>query len=161
MNVEANMQVTAAFRVLDECGECLRRSTPEQPLRYIHGRGELLSELERALEGAAVGDQKCVTLNPEEAFGPHRPELVFEAIREHLPPGELKEGMSFAPGGQQGKFTLRVIKLTEKGALLDGNHPLAGKTLTWEISIEKIRSALPEVSDSCDHEPLRWVSLNG
>lgn len=161
MNVEAHMQVTAAFRLLDESGQCLRSSTPEQPLRYIHGRGELLPKLEQALEGAEVGEQRRITLTPEDAFGNRRPELVFEAIRDHLPPGELKEGMSFAPGGQQGKFTLRVLKVTERGALLDGNHPLAGKTLTWEIHIEKLQSDLPEPSGGCDHEPLRWVSLNG
>ena len=160
MKIEAHMQVTASFRLLDETGSCLRSSTPKQPLRYIHGRGELLPKLEQRLEGAVVGEQREITLSPEDAFGLHRSELVFEAIREHLPPGDLSVGMSFAPGGQQGKFSLRVLELTEKGALLDGNHPLAGKTLTWKISIEQLRSALPEPAGGCDHEPLRWVSLS-
>jgi FKBP-type peptidyl-prolyl cis-trans isomerase 2 len=77
-----------------------------------------------------------VQLSAEQAYGPHRPELVFEVVRDNLPAGvEIRPGMRFNPGGQRGRFQLRVIELTERGALMDANHPYAGKALRFELAV--------------------------
>ncbi|MDR5898536.1 FKBP-type peptidyl-prolyl cis-trans isomerase [Halomonas vilamensis] len=150
-------EVTAKYVLFDENRLCLATSTPETPLRYVHGTGQMLATLETALSGHQAGDYIKVTLTPEEAYGPHRPELVFEAIKENLPPSqEVQVGMTLTPGGQQGKFSLKVVALTEKGALLDGNHPLAGKTVTWEITILSVEP--PNIQRDEDHKPIRWVT---
>lgn len=161
MNISPSTQVTAQYRLYNEQGDCLNPEPGEQILRFQPGKGQALAALEAALLGCSEGDEKRITLDADQAFGPHRPELVFEAVQEHLPPGNIYPGMTFSPGGQQGKFSLRVVKLTEQGALLDGNHPLAGQTLTWEVSIEKVEAAVMDPQSSIDHQPLQWKPLNG
>ncbi|MCL7940783.1 FKBP-type peptidyl-prolyl cis-trans isomerase [Halomonas sp. ATCH28] len=152
-------EVIADYVLRDDQGHRLAASTPETPLRYIHGTGQMLAALETELAGHQAGDTPCVTLTPEQAYGPHRPELVFEAVRENLPPNmEIREGMTLTPGGQQGKFSLKVVGLTERGALLDGNHPLAGRTVTWEIRIREVRPGRQQSQGELDHQPIRWVN---
>ncbi|MGJ7459233.1 FKBP-type peptidyl-prolyl cis-trans isomerase [Halomonas sp. MA07-2] len=154
-------EVTADYVLNDEDGERLAASTPEAPLRYVHGTGQMLPALESALTGHRAGDEISVTLTPEQAYGPHRPELVFEAVRDNLPPGqELRIGMTLTPGGQRGKFSLKVVSLTERGAMLDGNHPLAGRTVTWDIRILEVQPGRRPPQGELDYQPIRWVTLD-
>jgi len=155
-------KVTASYELTDEQGERIAASTPETPLSYVHGTGQMLPALEDELQGHQVGDQICVTLTPEQAYGHHRPELVFEAVRDNLPPGmDIREGMTLTPGGQGGKFSLKVVGLTERGAMVDGNHPLAGRTVTWTIRILDVLSGQQSRPEAMDHQPIRWVENNG
>jgi len=154
-------EVTAEYVLTDEDDERLAASTPEAPLSYVHGTGQMLPALEAALEGHRAGDAVSVTLTPEQAYGPHRPELVFEAIRDNLPPGqEIRVGMTLTPGGQRGRFSLKVVGLTERGAMLDGNHPLAGRTVTWEIRIQEVQPGRRPPQGELDYQPIRWVTLD-
>ncbi|MGQ4877440.1 FKBP-type peptidyl-prolyl cis-trans isomerase [Billgrantia sp. LNSP4103-1] len=157
MRISSFSEVTAEYRLVDETGENIATSTPSHPLRYVHGTGQMLPALEAALEGRQAGDEIRMTLTPEQAYGPHRPELVFEAVRENLPPDrEIREGMTLTPGGQGGKFSLKVVGLTERGAMLDGNHPLAGKQVTWTLRILSVRDGQPPQGE-LDYQPIRWV----
>jgi FKBP-type peptidyl-prolyl cis-trans isomerase SlyD len=154
-------EITADYVLTGEDGERLAASTPEEPLRYVHGTGQMLPALEAALEGRRAGDELRVTLTPEQAYGPHRPELVFEAVRDNLPPGQvIRVGMTLTPGGQRGKFSLKVVGLTERGAMLDGNHSLAGRTVTWEIRILEVRPGRRPPQGERDYPPIRWVDLD-
>lgn len=158
MRVKPHVEVTAEYRLLDQDGVLLDESSNEEPLRYVHGTGKLLPALEEQLEGLAMGDKRDITLPPEQAFGHHREELVFEAVRDNLPENvTLEPGMVLTPGGQQGKFQLRVLELTEKGAMLDGNHPYAGKTLTWQLQITDLQDRKPPVPGDVDIAPIKWV----
>lgn len=151
-------EITADYVLTGEDGERLAASTPEMPMRYVHGTGQMLPGLESALEGRRAGDALRVTLTPEQAYGPHRPELVFEAVRDNLPPGQaLCVGMTLTPGGQRGKFSLKVVALTERGAMLDGNHPLAGRTVTWALHILKVTPGRRPPQGERDYQPIRWV----
>ncbi|WP_151705649.1 FKBP-type peptidyl-prolyl cis-trans isomerase [Nitrincola alkalilacustris] len=150
------LRITADYRLLNSAGECLDQSTPEHPMRFVTGQRQVMAAIEQQLSGCSVGDEISITLTPEQAFGPHRPELVFEAVRQNLPPDlDIVPGMTLIPGGQTGRFELKVLALTEKGALLDGNHPLAGQTLTWEIKILDVAES-PEAEEP-DIMPIRWV----
>jgi FKBP-type peptidyl-prolyl cis-trans isomerase SlyD len=153
-------KVIAEYVLTDEDGERLAASTPEAPLHYVHGTGQMLPALESALEGRRAGDALSVTLTPEQAYGPHRPELVFEAVRENLPPGQaIRVGMTLTPGGQRGRFSLKVVGLTERGAMLDGNHPLAGRTMTWALRILDVQPAMRPPQGELDYQPIRWVDV--
>ena len=113
-----------------ECELSLGRDTPPVP------------GLDAALVGAAADQDLEVVIPPERAFGERRPELVFEAVRGNLPTDvELEPGLplytsSDADNGRA--WQLRVLELTEKGALLDGNHPLAGFSLPVHIRITAV-----------------------
>ncbi|WP_454438262.1 FKBP-type peptidyl-prolyl cis-trans isomerase [Thauera mechernichensis] len=131
------IRVTAAYRFHDEDGTLIDSSLEHGPMTFIHGGGSVLPAIETALLGCAPGDSLSLQLPPEQAFGPYRAELVFEAPAANLPPGiELEPGIDlFSGSGDRPAFRLRVVRRTELGAVLDGNHPLAGKTLRIELEV--------------------------
>jgi FKBP-type peptidyl-prolyl cis-trans isomerase SlpA len=101
------------------------------------GSGELAPMLERCLDGLPVGARQLFVLEPDRAFGPHNPDLVQRIARSELPEGhavELHRLVEFpAPGG--GRFAGLVRELDAESALIDFNHPLAGKTLRFEVEV--------------------------
>lgn len=142
MKIAKDRVVTAAYVFRDEHGESIYGSDTHGPMVYLHGSGAVLAGIEAALEGRSAGEKVSVTLSPEQAFGAHRPELVFEAIRANLPPDvALTPGAEFYSGiGDRPAFRLRVVRVTDAGAVLDGNHPLAGKTLSVELEVLDVRA---------------------
>lgn len=130
------LQLVARYRLYDGQGGLLEESPAHQPMRFVRGRQQVLPALEQALAEAQVGDRLSVELSAAQAYGPHRAELVFEVVRANLPEDvPIEPGMLFNPGGQRGRFQLRVLELTPAGALMDGNHPYAGKDLRYEIEV--------------------------
>jgi FKBP-type peptidyl-prolyl cis-trans isomerase SlpA len=101
------------------------------------GSGELAPPLEAHLNGLPVGARRIFTLGPEEAFGPHNTQLLQRLPRAELPAAgkiELHALVEFvAPGG--GKFTGMIRELDADSALVDFNHPLAGKTIRFEVEV--------------------------
>jgi FKBP-type peptidyl-prolyl cis-trans isomerase SlpA len=101
------------------------------------GSGELAPPLEACLAGMATGERKTFTLGPEQAFGPHNPQLLQRLPLKELPPSSKIEPQALvefaAPGG--GKFTGMIREVTADAALIDFNHPLAGKTIRFEVEI--------------------------
>jgi len=146
MEITKDTVVTANYRFTDESGELVDSSERSGPMIYLHGRASVLPAIEAALAGQNAGYRISLTLQPEQAFGAHRPELVFEAIRQNLPrDAELKPGTPLYSGsGDRPAFQLRVVGLTERGAVLDGNHPLAGKTLHVDLEVLDVRPATPQ-----------------
>lgn len=140
-----NMPIADGSRVTLRC--CVTEASGpvlddgSKPLVFVCGQQQVLAALEAALIGKSAGFQRRIALLPEQAYGLHRPELVFEAVRENLPPGlELAPGMDLSPSGAAGQFNLRVLALTELGALLDGNHRLAGKGLVFDIEVLDVQA---------------------
>lgn len=101
------------------------------------GSGELAPPLEACLGGMAVGTRQTFTLAPEQAFGPHNAQLIQRLPRAELPAGGKIEPQALvefaAPGG--GKFTGMIRELDADSALIDFNHPLAGKTIRFEVEV--------------------------
>lgn len=127
-------RVTLKCRIVDSGGEVLDDGS--EPLVFVCGRQQVVAGLEQQLRGRVPGYQGRIELEPAQAYGPYRRELVFEAVRENLPADlDIQPGMVLSPGGGEGKFQLKVISLTERGAMLDGNHRYAGKHLTFEVEV--------------------------
>lgn len=106
----------------------------QRPRRFMVGRGEVIDGIDRAVVGRRAGERWAFVCPPEDAYGLHRPELVFEAVRENLPANlQLEPGAIVESGGA--RFPLKVIEVTQRGARLDGNHPLAGKTLHFDLEV--------------------------
>lgn len=143
MKITQNTVVTAAYTFRDEQGQVLESSDQNGPMAYLHGLGAVLPAIEAALEGQTCGARVCLTLAPEQAFGAHRAELVFEAMRANLPADIVLEPgtVLFSGMGDRAAFQLRVVRLTEAGAVLDGNHPLAGKALLIDVEVLDVRAA--------------------
>lgn len=133
-------RVTLHCRVFDAAGALLDDGS--KLLVFVCGRQQLIAGVETRLMGKQTGYREQIDLAPEDAYGPHRPELVFEAVRENLPPElDLQPGMQLSPGSSEGRFKLNVVALTERGAMLDGNHPLAGKHLIFDVEVIAVEPA--------------------
>lgn len=133
------------YTLSDDSGAVLDSSQGGDPLAYLHGHGNIVPGLEKALEGKEAGHKAQVTVTPAEGYGEVNPEAIFEAPREHFPQGaNLAEGQRVRADGPNGPITFTIVRLTETGAVLDANHPLAGKTLHFNVDVVEIRDATKE-----------------
>jgi len=136
--------VTFTYSISDESGEILEQS--DIPINYVHGgKHDLFEKVEQALEGSVVGDTVDVALTPEEGFGIHDPKLTYTDDLENVPPEFQHIGAEVEMQNDQGesmKFT--VIRIENGQLTVDGNHPMAGKAITFHIKVTAIRDATPE-----------------
>ncbi|MFV1996679.1 MAG: peptidylprolyl isomerase [Acidiferrobacterales bacterium] len=139
--IETNKVVSLTYSILDDMGEILEQS--DLPISYVHGgKSELFEKLEAALAGKTIDDQISVTLNPDEGFGQHNPDLTFTDDLENVPE-ELRfvgaELEAQNADGESMKFLVSKIKDTE--LTVDANHPMAGKTVVFKVKVTDIRDA--------------------
>jgi len=120
-----------------EDGTVFGSTTDEEPFEFIIGEKNMLPGFENAVVGMQKGDIKTITLPPEEAYGPHKKELVSVMERSGFPKEiHLEVGKRLRVRTQDGKYTMVTIKdFTEDSIVLDENDPLAGKTLTFKIEL--------------------------
>ena len=107
-----------------------------QPLQYTQGAGHIIPGLENALTGKKQGDSLTVTVGPEEGYGPVNAEAIIEVQKNQLPEQAQQVGMQVQGQTPEGQAVqAQVIELREEVAVLDFNHPLAGKTLQFAVKI--------------------------
>ena len=145
--VKDGMMVSLDYTLKGTDGKVMETSKGREPLKYIHGQKMMIPGLERELTGMKVGGQKNVTVKPEDAYGKINPNAVQEIPKEKIPPNALKVGAVLAASSPQGMvvpMTVRQIK--EKTVVMDMNHPMAGKTLVFDIKVVDIQPAPPPPS---------------
>lgn len=134
--VAADSLVTLHYRIALPNGQPALSTFEATPATLQLGAGEMLPAIERLIVGLPVGGRQVFDLAAEEAFGPHRPELVERVRREHMPSQEI-EAMSVmefvAPDGS--RYAGLVREINDAFALVDFNHPLAGKPIRLEVEI--------------------------
>src|SRR5512138_2883982 len=127
-------------------GKVVDASEPGSPLSYIHGEGQIVPGLERELEGLGAGESKQVVVTPEDGYGIHDARGVQEVPRKVFPSGvEPQPGMELMAQGPQGEtvpFVIREVK--PESVVIDLNHPLAGKTLHFDVTVREVRTATEE-----------------
>ena len=127
-------------------GEVVDASAPGAPLQYLHGEGQIVPGLESALEGLAVGDRKQVVVAPADGYGEHDARGIQEVPRTAFPPDfDPKPGMELTAEGPRGEpvpFVVREVK--PLAVVIDPNHPLAGKTLHFDVTIREVRAPTDE-----------------
>lgn len=124
-------------------GTVFDSSRDRDPLQFEVGAKTIIPVLEDAVVGMAVGDTATVEIEAENAYGPHQPDAVQTVERSMMPEGlDLAVGVQLQAAGPDGQnFVLTVTAFDEATVTLDGNHPLAGKDLVFEIEIVEILSA--------------------
>jgi FKBP-type peptidyl-prolyl cis-trans isomerase SlyD len=155
VQIEKNRVVTLNYTLRDEQGAVLDTSTGRAPLSYLHGKGNIIPGLEEALAGKAAGDKLDVTVAPERAYGPRDERLVQIVPRARF--GEvagLQPGMKVRANGPQGPRVVTVVRIDRDFVTVDGNHPLAGRTLHFSVEVAEVRKAThEEVSHGHVHGP--------
>lgn len=147
MQVTDNKVVAIDYTLKDDDGQVLDTSDGREPLYYLHGAQNIIPGLENALTGKSSGDTLQVTIPPEEGYGPRSDEMQQTVPRSELP-GEVEVGMRFhASGGHGGDTVVTVVEVTDEEVTLDTNHPLAGATLHFDVTVREVRDASQEELD--------------
>jgi FKBP-type peptidyl-prolyl cis-trans isomerase SlyD len=143
--VEHNKVITLQYSLTNVDGVVLRDAS-SKPVTYLHGAGTIPPRLEQELESHKVGDVVMARLLPDDAFGKRDVELVCEIPRSKIPDSEIIEvGGQVVGTDAEGKEITFAVTAVENGIIsLDGNHPLAGQTLIFEVEIQSIRDATEE-----------------
>jgi FKBP-type peptidyl-prolyl cis-trans isomerase SlyD len=146
MKITKDSVVSIDYRLHLGDGEVVDESDPGEPLVYLHGHGETVPGLENALEGKAVGDKLQVKVSPDEGYGDHDPEKIESVPRGEFPDElELKVGSVLTATDDDGNemdFLIKEVK--GDSVVVDFNHPLAGKTLHFDVTVREVRAATPE-----------------
>ncbi|MBV8876628.1 MAG: peptidylprolyl isomerase [Gammaproteobacteria bacterium] len=145
MSISPDQVVSLHYTLRDDAGEVIDRSAEGEPLEYLHGRGQLIPGLERELTGRGAGDRLEVKIAPAEGYGEYDPELVQKVPRRALKGiGDVRVGMRLQAQTPEGPRPVTVTHLAGDLVTLDGNHPLAGKTLHFQVEIAAVRAATSE-----------------
>jgi len=145
MQIEKNKVVGIDYTLTDKEGTVIDTSEGREPLKYIHGIGALIPGLEKELNGKAAGDKLSVTIAPEEGYGQRNEELRQSIPSAQFPPEpEPKVGMQFQANGPEGPIVVTIVDVAADHVVVDGNHPLAGVTLNFDVEIKEVRDASAE-----------------
>jgi len=142
--VSKDKVIAITYSIIDESGVILEQS--DIPVYYVHGGpNEMFPAVEARLDGCGLGDSVEVVLPPEEAFGRHDPNLTFTDDIDNVPPEFRRVGAEVQMQNDRGETRSFFVSRIEDGRLtVDGNHPFAGKTLTYALTVADIRDATEE-----------------
>ena len=142
MQAKADTVVSIDYTLKDNDGEVIDTSDGREPLSYLHGHGNIIPGLEKALEGKTEGDELQVSVEPEEGYGPHRDELVQQVSMEAFAGiDQVEPGMKFNAESAQGPLVVKVTEIEGDQVTIDANHDLAGQELNFEVTVRDIREA--------------------
>jgi FKBP-type peptidyl-prolyl cis-trans isomerase SlyD len=143
MKIEKNTAVTLSYQVFESTGKLLEES--KEPMAYLHGGyGNTFAKLEAALEGQQVGYQATVELQPQDAFGERNESLLQSIPKAQFPAGVKVGGQLEARDDEGHPHHFTVLKIKGDTVFLDGNHPMAGKTLRFALKVLEVRAASEE-----------------
>ncbi len=141
MQVADNTVVSIDYTLTNDAGEVLDTSKGAEPLAYIHGSGQIISGLENALAGKQSGDAFKVRLEACDAYGDRDESRVITAKRAQFGDDEPEIGLQVRADGPGGSQVLRIVSVEGDVVTLDGNHPLAGVPLTFDVTVVGVRAA--------------------
>ena len=149
MQVADNMAVSIHYTLTNDDGEVLDSSMGDDALVYLHGRENIISGLEKALDGKTVGDKFTVRIAPEDAYGELMEEMI-QVISRDMFEGidNIEVGMQFHADVSSGSGVVTVVNIEDDDITIDGNHPLAGLALTFDVEVIDVR---PATEDEAAH----------
>ncbi|HWQ69104.1 MAG TPA: peptidylprolyl isomerase [Patescibacteria group bacterium] len=140
--IQIGSTVQLEYKLTDEKGTILDTNEGKEPLVYTHGQGQIIPGLEKALGGLRTGDTKHVVVPSDEAYGPIRSEAFVEIPKERIPEKLQTVGAHLVAEGKNGQPLHAFVKeIKEKTIVLDTNHPLAGKALTFDVKVVGVETA--------------------
>ncbi len=145
MAIAQNSVVTIHYTLKDDAGEVIDSSREGDPVAYLHGHGNLVPGLERELEGKSTGDKVNVSVTPEHGYGDYDKQLVQQVPRRALQGiANVRVGMRLQAQTPEGPRAVVITRLVGDMVTIDGNHPLAGKNLNFDVEVTDVREATEE-----------------
>jgi FKBP-type peptidyl-prolyl cis-trans isomerase SlyD len=144
MQIGAKKAVTFHYSLRDDDGNVIDTSEKREPMTYLHGQGQIVPGLEKALEGKQAGDEVKATVPPSEGYGVRDEENIFNVPRRKLPDGKLAPGMTMQLQTEGGPVVATVKAVKGDYVTIDANHPLADMTLHFEVKVVGVRDATAE-----------------
>jgi FKBP-type peptidyl-prolyl cis-trans isomerase SlyD len=144
MSVSLNKVVSIHYTLTNNQGTILDTSIGKEPLVYIHGMGHLIPGMEEGIHNRTVGDKLTLNISPEKGYGVRDERMVQEVPIASFNGQDIKVGMQFEAGSGEERFIITITAVNTETATIDGNHPLAGVELNFEVELLAIREATEE-----------------
>jgi FKBP-type peptidyl-prolyl cis-trans isomerase SlyD len=145
MQISADKVVSIDYTLTNNEGAVIDSSEGRGPLAYLQGHSNIIPGLEKELEGKSAGDSLQVTVEPQEGYGERDDNLTQAVPRQMFENAdEIQIGMQFQTMTEQGPHIVTVIGIDEENVTVDANHPLAGQTLNFDVSVVEVRDATTE-----------------
>ena len=129
---------------LADSDQLLEETSADEPITYLQGHENLIAGLESEMEGMAVGDERTVTLDPEDAYGNYEEDRIRDIPRSELPDDIAVDQALQVMDTEGNQYIARVTDLSDESAQLDFNHPLAGQRLRFEVTVTDLRDPTDE-----------------
>lgn len=140
----SNKVISFHYTLTNSTGEQLDSSRGGEPLAFLAGVGQIIDGLEKELVAMKVGDKRRVSVKAVDAYGVRDEKKVTEVSRKQLPTQKIKVGDRFRTSKGHDAQVVTVTKMNDTHITLDGNHPLAGQDLTFDVEITGVREATKE-----------------
>ncbi len=148
MKIAQNSVVSMHYTLKNAEGEIIDQSEQQEPLVYIHGHGQIIPGLENAMDGRILGDKFQISIPPESGYGEFNQAMIQKVPLSMFDTVEpIEPGMQFHAETSNGMQVVTVVAVDDNEVTLDGNHPLAGQNLHFEVEILQIRPATTEELD--------------
>ncbi len=149
MKIKKHAVVTIDYELKDDDGNIIDTSAGGDSMHYLHGTHTIIEDLEKALEGKKAGGSLSLTISPEEGYGVRDDSMIQSVAKDMFEDQSLvKVGEQFVAQDPSGEnLTVTISKVTDDKVIIDGNHPLAGKNLNFELEIKEVREATQEEVD--------------
>jgi FKBP-type peptidyl-prolyl cis-trans isomerase SlyD len=145
MQIDRDKVVTLKYTLTNQAGEVLDRSGDGEPLAYLHGQGNIIPGLEEALAGRRAGDKLQVAVPAAKAYGERDSQLIQQVPKRSFQgASEIRAGMRFHAQTDGGPRAVTVVQVQGDMVTVDGNHPLAGQDLHFDVEVEGVRAASDE-----------------
>lgn len=153
-----NPVVSIHYTLTNKTGEQLDSSIGSEPLSYLHGAGNIIPGLEKALSETSVGDKLTVTIEATDAYG-ERNEAQMQTVAKEMFQGidKIEVGMQFQADSSSGPAMVTITKIEGDNITIDGNHPLAGEQLTFAVEVMDIR---PATETEIEHGHIHGAGCN-
>ncbi|MEO1880784.1 MAG: peptidylprolyl isomerase [Methylococcales bacterium] len=158
MKISDKMAVSIHYTLTNSAGEKLDSSRGEEPMVYLQGYGQIITGLENALKGKGIGDKFNTTIAPADAYGELREDML-KVVSMSMFEGmdKVEVGMQFHADANQGVDVVTVTKIDGDQVTIDGNHPMAGEALTFDVEVMDIR---PATADELSHQHIHGEGCN-
>lgn len=144
MQVSNHKVVSIHYTLTNNDGKVLDSSAGHAPLSYIQGLGHLIPGMEEGLEGKVKGDKFTLNVAPEKGYGLRNEEMVQQVPLSAFGGQDVKPGMEFEAGSEEQRFLVTITEVGPETVTVDGNHPLAGVQLNFDIEVMDVREATGE-----------------